>query len=48
MGEFRHRFRDVDVLVIDDIHFLTERERTPGRVLPHLQQPVPDSTSRSS
>jgi chromosomal replication initiator protein len=23
MGEFRHRFRDVDVLVIDDIHFLT-------------------------
>ena len=28
MAEFRHRFREVDVLVIDDIHFLTHRERT--------------------
>jgi chromosomal replication initiator protein len=28
MGEFRHRFRGVDVLVIDDIHFLTSRERS--------------------
>jgi chromosomal replication initiator protein len=28
MSEFRHRFRDVDVLVIDDIHFLTKRDRT--------------------
>jgi chromosomal replication initiator protein len=28
MSDFRHRFRDVDVLVIDDIHFLAERERT--------------------
>ena len=28
MGDFRHRFRDVDVLVIDDIHFLTSRERS--------------------
>ena len=28
MGEFRHRFRDVDVLVIDDIHFLSDRERS--------------------
>ncbi|HLO40257.1 MAG TPA: chromosomal replication initiator protein DnaA [Phycisphaerales bacterium] len=28
MSEFRHRFRDVDVLVIDDIHFLAKRERT--------------------
>lgn len=28
MGDFRHRFRDVDVLVIDDIHFLTKRDRT--------------------
>ncbi|USO00045.1 MAG: chromosomal replication initiator protein DnaA [Phycisphaeraceae bacterium] len=26
--EFRHRFREVDVLVIDDIHFLTKRERS--------------------
>ncbi len=28
MSQFRHRFRDVDVLVIDDIHFLAKRERT--------------------
>jgi chromosomal replication initiator protein len=28
MSEFRHRFRDVDVLVIDDIHFLAKREVT--------------------
>lgn len=28
MNDFRHRFRDVDVLVIDDIHFLTRRDRT--------------------
>jgi chromosomal replication initiator protein len=28
MSGFRHRFRDVDVLVIDDIHFLTKRDRT--------------------
>jgi chromosomal replication initiator protein len=28
MTDFRHRFRGVDVLVIDDIHFLTHRERT--------------------
>lgn len=28
VSEFRHRYRHVDVLVIDDIHFLTRRERT--------------------
>ncbi len=28
MHDFRHRFRDVDVLVIDDIHFLAKRDRT--------------------
>jgi chromosomal replication initiator protein len=28
MSEFRHRFRDVDILVIDDIHFLTKRDRS--------------------
>ncbi|MEM1330352.1 MAG: chromosomal replication initiator protein DnaA [Planctomycetota bacterium] len=28
MAEFRHRFREVDLLVIDDIHFLAKRERT--------------------
>jgi chromosomal replication initiator protein len=28
MTRFRHKFRDVDVLVIDDIHFLAKRDRT--------------------
>jgi chromosomal replication initiator protein len=28
MNEFHHRYRHVDVLVIDDIHFLANRERT--------------------
>jgi chromosomal replication initiator protein len=28
MSSFRHRFRDVDVLIIDDIHFLAKRDRT--------------------
>jgi len=28
MIDFRHRFRDVDVLVIDDIHFLTKLDRS--------------------
>lgn len=28
MSEFQHKFRDVDVLVIDDIHFLAKRERS--------------------
>ena len=28
MVEFRHTFRDVDLLVIDDIHFLAKRDRT--------------------
>ena len=28
MHQFRHRYRNVDLLVIDDIHFLTGHERT--------------------
>lgn len=28
MSEFRHRYRDVDILVVDDIHFLAHRDRT--------------------
>jgi chromosomal replication initiator protein len=28
MSSFRHRYRHVDMLIIDDIHFLTNRERT--------------------
>jgi len=28
MANFRHCFRDVDVLIVDDIHFLAKRDRT--------------------
>jgi chromosomal replication initiator protein len=28
MGAFRERFRDVDVLILDDVHFLAGKERT--------------------
>src|SRR3954467_7822246 len=28
MNQFRHRYRDVDLLIIDDIHFLSGRDRT--------------------
>lgn len=28
MTGFRHRFRDIDLLIIDDIHFLAQRERS--------------------
>ncbi len=28
MDQFRHRYRHVDLLVVDDIHFLADRERT--------------------
>lgn len=28
MADFRHRYRDVDMLIIDDIHFLTKRGRS--------------------
>jgi chromosomal replication initiator protein len=28
MSDFRHRYRDVDLLVIDDIHYLANRDRT--------------------
>jgi chromosomal replication initiator protein len=28
MGSFRNRFRDLDVLILDDVHFLAGKERT--------------------
>jgi len=34
---FRNKYRNVDVLLIDDIQFLAGREHA-GRVLPHLQR----------
>ena len=38
MNEFRHRYRHVDVLVIDDIHFLAHKERSQEAILPYLQR----------
>jgi chromosomal replication initiator protein len=37
MTSFRDKFRNVDVLLIDDIQFMAGKERT-GGVLPHLQR----------
>ena len=36
---FREKYRSIDVLLIDDIQFLRNKESHPGRVLPHLQYP---------
>ncbi len=40
MTSFRDRFRTVDVLLIDDIQFLTGKERTQEEFLPHFQCPT--------
>jgi chromosomal replication initiator protein len=37
MISFRDKFRTMDVLLVDDIQFLAQKERTAGRILPHLQ-----------
>ena len=38
MTSFRDKFRNVDVLLVDDIQFLAQKRTHPGRVLPHLQR----------
>ena len=37
MNQFRYRYRNVDMLVIDDIHFLAGPRSHAGRILPHVQ-----------
>ncbi len=34
--EFRDRYRKVDVLLIDDIQFLSKKRRNPGRIFPYI------------
>ena len=34
---FKDEFRSVDVLMIDDIHFIGGKEASQRRVLPHVQ-----------
>lgn len=38
--EFRNRFRNVDVLMLDDIQFIAGRRFHAGRVFPHVQRPA--------
>jgi chromosomal replication initiation ATPase DnaA len=47
MNQFRYRYRHVDVLVIDDIHFLAGRDRTQEEFF-HTFNTLYQSTSRSS
>ena len=37
---FKRRYRDLDVLLIDDVQFLEGKHAHRGGVLPHLQRPL--------
>ncbi len=39
---FKRRYRDIDVLLVDDVQFFQGKQETLGGVLPHLQPPPPD------
>ena len=38
--QFKSRYRDLDVLLVDDVQFLAGQAAHRGGVLPHLQRPL--------
>ena len=43
--DFRRRFRETDLLLVDDVHFLQREGSNAGGVLPHLQCAVRERTT---
>ena len=44
---FKELFRSVDVLMVDDVQFISGKDIDPGRVLPHLQRAGRPEAGRS-